>query len=181
MAKEAALLCAALMGLLGALDLALAAEPAPAVPADIQAPDGERAVLHAHAVGVQIYGCTSGSDGTWQWTLKGPEAELRDSRGKLLIRHFAGPSWKHVDGSELKGKAVGHTAAPDGTSIPWLLLTVVTRSGAGALAAVTSIQRINTQGGQPPATGCSAAAKDTESRSPYSADYYFYAPAGAAH
>jgi hypothetical protein len=81
----------------------------------------------------------------------------------------------------VKGNAVGHVAAPDGTSIPWLLLTVVSRTGAGTLAAVTSVQRINTQGGQPPAAACSAAAKDTESRSPYSADYYFYAPAGAAH
>jgi hypothetical protein len=180
MAKAAAVLFPALMGLMGAVNLALAAEPAPAVPADIKAPDGERAVLHAHAVGVQIYGCASGTDGTWQWTLKAPQADLRDSGGKLVIHHFAGPSWKHVDGSEVKGKAVGHVAAPDATSIPWLLVTVISRSGAGALAAVTSIQRINTQGGQPPAAACSAAAKDTESRSPYSADYYFYAPAGAA-
>ena len=179
MAKETAVLCAAVMGLLGAMG-AQAAEPAPAVPADLKVPAGERAVLHAHAVGVQIYGCASGTDGTWQWTLKGPEADLRDSRGTLVIHHFAGPSWKHVDGSEVKGKAVGHVAAPDASAIPWLLVTVVSRSGAGALAAVTSIQRINTQGGQPPATACSAAAKDAESRSPYSADYYFYAPAGAA-
>jgi hypothetical protein len=181
MAKETAVLCAAVIGLLGAAHLAPAAELAPAVPADLKAPAGERAVLHAHAVGVQIYGCASGTDGTWQWTLKGPEADLRDAGGKLVIHHFAGPSWKHLDGSEVQGKAVAHAAAPDASAIPWLLVTVVSRSGAGALADVTSIQRINTKGGQPPAAACNAAAKDTESRSPYSADYYFYAPAGAVH
>lgn len=48
----------------------------------------------------------------------------------------------------------------------------------GVLAAVTSIQRINTHGGKAPADGeCTADKAGTEARVHYSADYLFYAPA----
>lgn len=33
---------------------------------------------------------------------------------------------------------------------------------------------LNTAGGEAPATGCDATTVDTETRVPYSADYYFY-------
>jgi hypothetical protein len=43
---------------------------------------------------------------------------------------------------------------------------------------VSSIQRINTKGGKPPAVAeCTAASNGAESKSSYSADYYFYKPA----
>jgi len=53
-------------------------------------------------------------------------------------------------------------------------------AGRGVLAGVTSIQRINTLGGQPPpaATCDPVKHKGKEARVPYRADYYFYAPAG---
>jgi hypothetical protein len=149
----------------------------PQVPQAIKAPSGERIALKAHASGVQIYVCASGADGKPQWTLKAPDAELRDEKGKVIGHHYAGPTWKLNDGSEITGKAAAHAESPEPNSIPWLLVSVVSHAGNGTLAAVTHVQRINTHGGQaPPATQCDLTRRDTETRSSYSADYYFYAP-----
>jgi hypothetical protein len=154
------------------------ATPAPDVPANIKAPAGEKLVLRVHAAGSQIYLCGQGADGKSQWTLKAPEAELRDEKGALIGRHYAGPTWKHNDGSEVAGKAVARADSPDADSIPWLLVTATGHSGSGVLAGVASIQRIQTKGGQPPpAADCNASKLNAEAKSPYTADYYFYAPA----
>jgi Protein of unknown function (DUF3455) len=150
---------------------------APDVPEKIKAPANEELVLKAHASGSQIYACQQGPDGKLAWTLKAPEAELRDEQGAEVGRHYAGPTWKYKDGSEVTGKAVARVDAPDSDSIPWLLVNVTGHSGNGVLSRVTSIQRIHTKGGQPPAAGCDAASKDNhEVKSSYTADYYFYAP-----
>jgi hypothetical protein len=150
----------------------------PDVPDKIKAPAGEQVVLKAHASGSQIYVCQQGADGKFAWTLKAPEAELRDDQGKVIGHHYAGPAWKHNDGSEVTGKAAARADAPTPDAIPWLLVNVVSRSGNGVLAAVTTIQRINTKGGQPPpAAECVVAKQNAEVKSPYTADYYFYAPA----
>lgn len=149
----------------------------PDVPDKIKAPAGEQVILRAHASGSQIYVCQQGTDGKFAWTLKAPEAELRDNQGKIIGHHSAGPAWKHNDGSEITGKAVARADAPSPDAIPWLLLNVVSHSGSGFLAAVTSVQRINTKGGQPPATAeCGMARQNSEVKVPYTADYYFYAP-----
>ena len=152
-------------------------QPPPEVPAAIQAPAGEEVVLLAHASGSQIYTCQTGADGKFAWTLKGPDAELKDQEGKIIGSHFAGPTWKLNDGSEATGKAAAHADSPDAGSIPWLLLKVDGHSGAGLLAKVTTIQRIHTQGGKPPAGGCDEAHRNAETKSSYTADYYFWAPA----
>jgi hypothetical protein len=151
--------------------------PGAEVPEKIKAPAGEEVVLRAHASGSQIYVCQASADGKYSWVLKAPEAELRDEKGTVIGRHFAGPSWKHNDGSEIKGKAVARVDAPDAASIPWLLVTVTDRSGNGVLSRVTSIQRIHTKGGQPPTGDCSAQKQNVEVKISYTADYYFYAPA----
>jgi len=148
--------------------------PRPEVPDKIKAPAGEEVVLVAHASGSQIYVCQAGADGKLAWTLKAPEAELRDDQGALIGSHYAGPSWKYKDGSSVTGKAAARADSPDGGSIPWLLVTVTGHSGDGLLSRVTSIQRVNTKGGVAPAGACTQGA---ESKSTYTADYYFYAPA----
>src|SRR5260370_30528570 len=148
------------------------------VPDKIKAPAGEEIVLKAHASGSQIYVCQASADGKYTWVLKAPEAELRDQQGALIGRHYAGPAWKHNDGSEITGKAVARVDSPDPDSIPWLLVSVTGHSGNGVLSRVTSIQRIHTKGGQPPAAAdCNASKQNVESKSSYTADYYFYAPA----
>jgi hypothetical protein len=168
----------ALFGTLVCLPVANAQKaPPPDVPAAIQAPPGEAVVLLAHASGSQIYTCQAGADGKFTWTLKAPDAELKDDKGKVVGRHFAGPAWKLNDGSEVTGKAAAHVDSPDAGSIQWLLVNVVSHSGAGLFAKVTTIQRVHTHGGKPPAEGCDASHPNAETKSSYTADYYFYAPA----
>jgi hypothetical protein len=150
----------------------------PDVPDKIKAPAGEDVVLQAHATGSQIYLCNPAEDGSPGWVLKAPEAELHDAQGAIIGRHYAGPTWKSNDGSEVTGKAAGRVNSPDADSIPWLLVTATGHSGDGVLSRVTSIQRINTKGGKPPLTvECNPSKKDSEVKSSYTADYYFYAPA----
>src|SRR5271170_2350206 len=145
-------------------------EDRPDVPDAIQAPAGEEVVLLAHATGSQIYTCQAAADGKFSWTLKGPDAELHDRKDKVIGQHSAGPSWKLKDGSEVTGKAAAKVDALDPGSIPWLLVKVVSHAGNGKLNGVTTIQRVHTHGGQPPAEGCDAAHKDAETKSSYSAD-----------
>jgi len=155
-------------------------ESPPDVPDAIAAPAGEEVVLLAHATGSQIYTCQAGSDGKYAWVLKAPDAQLFDRKDKVIGEHSAGPSWKLKDGSEVTGKAVAKVDALDSSSIPWLLVKVVSHSGNGQLSNVTTIQRVRTHGGQPPDEGCDEAHKDAERKRSYSADYYFYAPAKSA-
>ncbi len=151
--------------------------PRPDVPDKIKAPAGEEVVLQVHASGSQIYVCQPGTDGKLAWSLKAPEAELHDQQGATIGRHFAGPTWKDNDGSEITGKAVGKVDSPDSDSIPWLLVTVTGHSGNGVLSRVTSVQRIHTKAGlPPPAADCNASKQGVEAKSSYTADYYFYAP-----
>jgi hypothetical protein len=166
----------------GAIGVLLAAQgqgPArPEVPENLRVPAGEEVILAAQATGVQIYVCQAGADKNFVWVLKAPEAELADATGKKIAHHFAGPTWKHVDGSEVTGKVIAKQDAPKPDAIPWLLLAAASHTGEGIFSRVTSIQRIRTQGGlAPKANTCDASANGKESRSAYSADYYFYAPA----
>jgi Protein of unknown function (DUF3455) len=151
--------------------------PAPEVPETIKVPLAENAVLQAHASGAQIYVCQQ-KDNKFSWVLKAPQAELHDERGAVVGLHYAGPTWKYKDGSEVTGKAIAKVDAPDPDSVPWLLLTATAHSGDGLLSRVSSIQRIHTKGGQPPAAAdCNPSKTNTETKISYTADYYFYAPA----
>jgi hypothetical protein len=145
------------------------------VPKELQPPANEQLLVQVHAKGDQIYTC-KGDGGQFTWVLKAPEAQLTDKSGKQFGKHFAGSAWEANDGSRVTGKAVSNTTSPDTDSIPWLLVTVVSHSGEGVLARVTSIQRINTKGGKAPASGCDAAHAGQEERAPYTADYVFFAP-----
>jgi hypothetical protein len=149
------------------------------VPEKLKAPAGEQLILEAHATGWQIYVCQAGADQKFAWVFKAPEADLHDASGATIGTHYAGPAWKlGGDGSEVTGKVVDRQDAPDADSIPWLLLTATGHSGSGILTRVTTIQRLHTKGGQqPPPDLCNASHSGTEAKRPYSADYYFYAPA----
>ena len=148
----------------------------PAVPENLKAPAGEEVILAAHAKGVQIYVCQAGADQKMAWLLKGPEAELADTNGKTIVHHFAGPTWKHADGSLVTGKVVAKQDAPKSDAIPWLLLTAASHTGEGIFSRVTSIQRIHTEGGMAPQQDVACDTNGKEVRSAYEADYYFYAP-----
>jgi Protein of unknown function (DUF3455) len=152
-------------------------EFAPDVPDAIQVPSGEEVVLSAHAAGSQVYTCQAAAGDRFSWTLKAPEAELKDRHDKVIGQHAAGPTWTLKDGSEVKGKAAAQVDSLDSNSIPWLLVKVISNSGKGQFASVTSIQRVHTKGGKAPTDGCDAAHRDAESKISYTADYFFFAPA----
>jgi Protein of unknown function (DUF3455) len=148
----------------------------PDVPEKIQPSADEQVILVAHASGSQVYICQEGTDGKFAWTLKGPDAELHDGRGAVIGRHYAGPTWKDNDGSEVTAKATARVDSPDTNSIPWLLLAATGHAGSGVLSQVSTVQCVHTKGGQPSASEvCNSSKKDSESKSSYTADYYFYA------
>ncbi|HXL49052.1 MAG TPA: DUF3455 domain-containing protein [Xanthobacteraceae bacterium] len=147
---------------------ALARAASAQVPPALAAP-GESAVVTLHAEGAQIYECKAGTDGKLAWAFREPIATLLLD-GKSVGRHFAGPSWEHVDGSAVVGKAVANVAGQTPGDIPWLKLDVTAHRGTGTLSGVTTVQRINTRGGVH-AGGCDNAGALYSA--PYSADYVF--------
>jgi Protein of unknown function (DUF3455) len=148
----------------------------PDAPDKLSPPATEKLILQAHATGDQIYIRQAGTDQKLAWTLKAPDAQLFDAQNKRIAMHFAGPTWKHSDGSEVVGKLAAKADSPEANAIPWLLLTAASHTGDGAFSKVTFIQRLHTKNGQPPQTGCDDAHRNAETKSAYSADYYFYAP-----
>jgi hypothetical protein len=138
------------------------------LPDAILAP-GETVVLTLHAEGAQIYECKAGSDGKLAWAFREPIASLMES-GKTVGRHYAGPNWEHADGSAVTGKAIGNAPGATANDIPWLKLEVTAHRGTGILANVSTVQRINTEGGKLDG----ACDKAGSFRSvPYDADYVF--------
>jgi len=142
-------------------------------------PAGHEVGVKFSASGVQIYRCQpstqAGSD--FVWTFVAPEATLSSKDGKVAGRHYAGPTWEANDGSKVVGKLVAKAAAPDAVSIPWLLLSATIEQRGEAFKRIAFVQRVNTSGGGAPGTGCTADTANAEVRVPYTADYYFYAPA----
>ena len=157
-------------------DAPAAKEEAPDVPDAIAVPEGLQAVLFAHAKGVQIYTCQQGASRHFEWTLKGPDGELKDRKDKAIGQHTAGPTWTLKDGSDVAGKPAAQVDSLDSESVPWLLIDVINNSKKGALANVTKIQRVHTHGGKPGNSVCDEAHNGAETKSDYTADYYFFAP-----
>jgi hypothetical protein len=154
---------------------AAAGEPSapPDVPVALRVPAGAHLLTKFHATGAQVYTCAPNA-GAFGWTLKQPDATLFDAAGAKAGTHGAGPSWTATDGSGVKGQKVAQADAPSPTAVPWLLLRATSTTGHGQLAAVTYVQRLNTQGGKAPAAGCDAGKAGSETRASYSADYYFF-------
>ena len=140
----------------------LAAQP---VSQSIDVPAGAHLLLEAKGDGAQVYGCTNG-----HWVLTAPEAKLLDAQGSTIGTHIAGPTWRLTDGSEVKGKMIASQPAPDGVSIPWLLLGAVEGSGKGRFAAVAYVRRTETHVGEAP----KEASTEGKLSVPYTAVYSFY-------
>jgi hypothetical protein len=139
-------------------------------------------VLIAYGQGVQRYVCKEKDDakGTFAWVLKEPVAKLFDDQDKEIGTHFAGPTWALADGSKVvKKKVVASAPALQVDGVPWLLVEVEA-SGAGRLAGVRFVQRVDTVGGAAPAAGCDAAHAAATLDVDYRAVYVFYAGAGGA-
>jgi hypothetical protein len=138
------------------------------VPTAIAAP-GENTVATFHAEGAQVYECKAAADGKLAWTFREPIATLILD-GKTVGRHYAGPNWELSDGSAVVGKAVANAPGKNAGDIPWLKLEVTAQRGSGTLSGVTTVQRINTQGGVHSGACDKAGAFHS---APYVADYVF--------
>jgi hypothetical protein len=138
------------------------------LPEAIAAP-GDIVVLRVHAEGAQVYECRAGAEGKLAWAFREPIATLM-AEDKTIGRHYAGPTWEDIDGSSVVGKVVGNAPGTTANDIPWLKLDATSHRGSGILSPVTTVQRINTQGGK--LEGPCDKVGATKS-TPYSADYVF--------
>jgi hypothetical protein len=140
----------------------------------VEPPHATVLVLELLADGVQIYACEVEDDGRSRWVFLGPEAALFDARGRQIGNHSKGPTWTLFDGSTVTGAMTSKKPAPEKGSIPWLLLTITSNVGSGALSNAAYIRRIDTKGGVEPAAGCDATHKGDVARMRYSATYQVF-------
>jgi hypothetical protein len=155
---------------------------APAVDASIAVPTrSARVVFHAAAAGTQNYVCraTPGDAGTTPaWSFSGPEATLSDCKGTPIGKHFAtdggAPEWQLADGASVVAHKMGAAPRPD--AVPWLLLSIDSHGGSGALTEARYAHRVRTVGGVAPTKTCDPRALGAVEKVPYTADYYFYGP-----
>jgi hypothetical protein len=152
------------------------------IPSQLRPSDGETFALVVKATGVQIYECRAKKENAdvHEWAFVAPEAQLFDSHGRTLGRHYAGPHWEALDGSKVVGAVRARADAPASGTIPWLLLSTRPAGPAGSFSKVSSIQRINTSGGSAPAQPCERVKTGVVARVPYTADYRFYVARGTA-
>ena len=144
------------------------------VPAKLQ-PAGEKLVMVVPASGVQVYECRAKTGGDAEWAFVAPEADLYDTRGTRIGKHYAGPHWEALDGSKVVATVRERADSPSPEAIAWLLLNAkAVGSPAGSFSHVTSIQRVNTVGGMAPRAGCTLAAVGQRAKVAYRADYVFF-------
>jgi hypothetical protein len=136
-------------------------------------PPGQHAILTVTGKGVQIYECQLVAN-VPQWVFQAPDASLYDASGAKVGVHGAGPSWRYLDRSSVKGEVVTKTPSPEPPSVPWLLLKAIDEDGSGLMTRVEFIRRSDTHGGNPPTTGCDSQHLTTTTRIPYTATYTFY-------
>ncbi|MEY4581608.1 MAG: hypothetical protein RL701_6311 [Pseudomonadota bacterium] len=146
----------------------------PKTPPELAVPAGNFLGLYRKGVGVQIYVCNAVEAG-FAWTLKAPEADLLFPGKRVVGSHYAGPTWEARDGSTVVGSRLAGVTV-DATAIPWILLQASSHSGRGVMSRVSYIQRLNTQEGLAPTSGCNAETVGTTTNSHYTADYFFYYP-----
>ena len=146
------------------------------VPDKLKPGANESLAMIVPAKGVQIYECRAKKDqaGAYEWAFVAPEADLFDSGGKKIGKHYGGPHWEAADGSKVVGAVKERADAPAAGAIPWLLLGAKSVGPEGSFSKVTSIQRVSTVGGVAPKDGCSQAAAGKPARVNYTADYYLF-------
>jgi hypothetical protein len=161
---------------IGALAAARVAQSPPAIPHAIAPREGQPLLERIAARGVQVYECRADASapGGARWVFVAPEAQLFDGGGAPSGTHYGGPHWEAADGSKIVGSVESRAEAPKAGAIPWLLLSARSVGHPGRFARVTSIQRVNTEGGSAPTRECRAATAGDKEKVPYTADYLFY-------
>ena len=143
-------------------------------PSSIDPPAGEKRLLQLKGEGVQIYSCASENGAAPAWKFVGPEAKLITEEGSRAGEHYTGPTWKLLDGSEVRGSLVSSKPAAESGAIPWLLLKVASHAGTGKLQTADYITRTDTKGGVAPTSSCDNTHQNEQARVPYAATYRFY-------
>jgi hypothetical protein len=164
------------IGITAAAILASGCTTSSIIPQKLNPAANESMTMIVPAKGVQIYECRAakGQPGAYEWAFVAPEAQLFDTTGQAIGKHYGGPHWEAADGSKVVAKLIERADAPKASDIPWLLLGAKSVGPDGTFSKVTSIQRVNTVGGVAPQAGCSQANAGTPARIPYTADYYFF-------
>ncbi len=144
--------------------------PAVAEVPDAIAVPGEVLVTTLHAAGAQVYECKADAAGKLVWQFREPIATLFMA-GKTVGRHYAGPNWEMTDGSAVRGKVAAQSPGATPDDIPLLRLEATSWRSAGQLSNISTVQRLNTQGGVVTAA-CDSVG--TYLSVPYTADYAFY-------
>ncbi|MDI9849680.1 DUF3455 domain-containing protein [Rhodoblastus sp. 17X3] len=142
--------------------------------ADTSPPASAHLIQEVYAGGVQVYSCEAREQGP-AWIFKSPEASLANAQGQVVGTHFAGPTWKNIDGSQVVGEVIAKENAPKAEDIPWLLLKAKSHEGSGAWSQVAFVRRTATSGGVASKDGCDAEHIGQQLRAPYKATYQFFA------
>lgn len=145
------------------------------VPASLAPAADQDLAFVLRASGVQEYTCNGSA-----WVFVAPDALLYpvhscEADDDPLVHHYAGPTWEWLDDGSTVVAAKKAGATVDATAIPWLLLTATSHGpNDGRMTDITSIQRLETAGGNAPATGCDADHAGATANVPYTAKYFFY-------
>lgn len=161
-----------------ALPAAAAIAPPPNLPATLAAPQALEPAFMLSGSGVQVYQCSLLAANTWGWAYVAPDATLYEG-ARAVGTHKSPDVWESTsDRSSVT--AVPRASQPAGAgNLPWQALRAAPLNPTGIFANVAFMQRVNTSGGVPAATGCGPDNVGEEARVAFRADYYFYKPAGA--
>jgi hypothetical protein len=176
MGNRSLLLAAAL-----AFALPAAAIPEPSgLALGLRAPANETPAFVLTGNGVYIYQCRQSAldANLYEWGFVVPDATLYEGTRSVARHATVGLYESMSDRSSISGVVRGSQAA--GTAnLPWVSMRAQPLSSNGLFAGVTTIQRVNTNGGAAPGAGCGPDNLGAEARVAYQADYYFYKQRGA--
>ena len=178
--KTTFFLTASALALLSACGSMTAAPPMfsqAALPDAVKVPTGQKVTLETVGVGEITYECREkqAAAGQFEWAFVGPNAVLNDRAGKAVGKYYGPPAtWEAMDSSKVTGTQLAIAPATAG-NIPLQLVKANPAMGQGAMAGVSYIQRVATQGGVAPASACGIDTKGKKEVVKYQADYIFWA------
>ena len=154
------------------------APPAGTIPA-LRASAAEEAAFVLSAEGAHVFQCRPvDGNGRWGWVFTAPDATLYE--GSRTVGTLQVPNlWESTSDRSSVAGVVRATQSAGSSNLPWAALDAHPIGASGMFTGVTSIQRVNTQGGVAPTTACGPGNENAESRVNFRADYYFYKRRGA--
>jgi hypothetical protein len=163
------------------LAAAALAEPAGIAPG-LRAAANEQAAFVLSGSGVYVYQCKQNpaDANRYGWYFVAPDATLYE--GSREAARFATPTLFESLSDRTSVATLARATQPAGSgNLPWAMMRAQPLgASAGMFNGITSVQRVNTRGGLPPAGGCDADNIGEEARVAFNADYYFYRQRGTS-